>query len=202
MKITSKKKKLGVTIVELMVVVGIASVLLAVVAIFMATVFDVSRQEIEHGRINEMGRIQMEKMSDAIRTASNVDINTSGGYDGGVERWIQAADDNDITIYTDIDGNGSSELITYSLSGSNLQLGGETIAVGVQNAVQPIPTPMFKYYSVGGANAILVDPSVVGLDAIGQVQITLVIDVDTGQEPEARVYSTSVTPRRGYLASP
>lgn len=202
MKITNKKNESGVTVIGLVVGVSIATVLLLIVALFTTRVFDISRQEVEQGRINEVARVQMERMSDAIRTASNVDVDGSGEYDGEEERWIQTATGDEITVYADVNGDGIMELITYSLNGSDLQLGGGTVAIGVQNLVQPSPTPMFKYYSVGGANAVLVDPSVVGLDAIGQVEITLVVDADVEQAPEAGVFSTVVTPRRGYLASP
>lgn len=199
MKIISKKSESGVTIIELMVGVSITVVLLAVVALFTTGVFDISRQGIEQGRINETARVQMERMSDAIRTASNVDSSGNKEYDGGAERWIQTAAEDEIEVWADVDGNGVMKLIIYSLSGSNLQLDGETVAIGVQNMVLPSPIPMFKYYSVGGTNAVQVDPAVVGLDAIGQVEITLVVDADVGQAPEAGVFSTVVTPRRGYL---
>ncbi len=199
MRIIDKNDELGVTIIELMVGVSITVVLLVAISLFVTRVFGISRQELEQGRINEIAKIQMERMSDALRTASNVDVDGSGEYDGGTERWIQTATEYSIEIWADIDGDDSMELITYLLSGSDLQLDGETVSTGVQNISQL--TPMFKYYSVGGANAVLVDPLVVGLDAIGRVEITLVIDVDVGQDPEAAVFSTVVTPRRGYLSS-
>lgn len=197
---TDIRNELGITIIELMVSVSMAAVLIAVVTLFTTGVLDVSRREIEQGKINETARVQMERMSDAIRTASNFDENGSGEYDGGAERWIQAATEDSIKVWADVDGDGVMKSIIYSLNGSDLQLGGTTIAIGVQNMVLPSPIPMFRYYSVGGVNAVLVDPAVAGLDAIGRVEITLVVDADVGQAPEAGVFSTIVTPRRGYLA--
>lgn len=197
-----RKHRLGVTAIELIVGVGIMSVLIMVISFFSIRVFGISRQEVEQGRINETIRVQQERMSDIIRSAVNLDVDGSGEYDGGVERWIQTAEDYSIVVWADANGDGAMELTTYLLSGSGLQLDGETVAVGVQNMVLPTPVPMFKYYSVGGANALLVDPAVVGLDAIDRVEITLVIDADTAQAPKAGVFSTVVTPRRGYLASP
>ena len=205
----------GVTIIELMVAAGIAAVLIAAMSLFVTRALDIPKQEIEQGRINEVARVQMERMSDAIRSATNFDGDDSGEYDGGAERWIQVAQGDDISIYTDIDGDGVTEFVRYWLDGSDLWrrvmkiaddglIERETIiiATDVQNKFinAALWVSVFDYYSVGGANAVQVNPLVAGLDAVGRVEITLIIDTDLEEGPEEGIFSTVVTPRRGYLA--
>lgn len=201
-----KKTKEGITFIEVLVVVAVGAIVLVALFALAGRFFGLSRTQVEQGRIAEDAKVEMERMSDAIRNARNVDFDGDGQFSGGRERWIQRAGPGEIVMYTNADADDEPEMVRYWVADSDLMRGvteltggaevTEVLARSFRNVSQV--RPLFTFYSLGGTRAEAVDSSF-DLKAIDRVGIFFVVDVDENQPPEAALIDTVVTPRRGYL---
>lgn len=202
-----KTKEKGLTFIEVLVVVAVGAVVLVALFTLAVRTTGLSRIQAERGRVGGEAREEMERMSDMIRGARNVDFDGDGEYDGGEERWIRRAGPGEIVIYSNADTDSEPEMVHYWVDGDDLMRGvtefseGEevsrVVARGFRNAERVPPLPLFTYYSLGGTRAEVVD-AFFDLKAIDRVNISFVIDIDESQSPAAEI-STMVVPRRGYL---
>lgn len=201
-----KTKERGLTFIEVLVVVAVGAMVLVALFALAGRFFGLSRMQVEQGRIVEDAKVEMERMSDAIRNARNVDFDGDGQFSGGRERWMQRAGPGEIVIYTNADADDESEMVRYWLDGDDLMRGvtefagegevTEVLARSFRNVEQI--RPLFMFYSLGGTKSEVVDSSF-DLKAIDRVGIFFVVDVDENQLPAAAFIDTVVTPRRGYL---
>lgn len=197
-KRTSQQR--GLTIIEVLLAVAIASLLLGVLVLFARRGFDVSREHTEQARITEEVRIHMERMSDNIRNARSVDINGDGIMTPPEESWVQEASPNQLIVYTNIDADNDIEKVRYYLEGSELKLGvfdpystaSERTTV-LSRFVRNLAAgqPLFTYQL--GAGAITSAPGSPSSTAL--VGIHLVVDVNEQQYPAAATIETLVGPR-------
>lgn len=177
------------------------TILLAAMTILVTREFGISREQTEQVRITEDARVQMERMSDAIRDARSTDFNGDKLATLPGEPWLQSGDQYDITFLTNIDNESELELVHYFLEGTELKRGVRdpytssveseqvtTIAKSLRNRARGVA--LFQYFP----GAELAGP-VVDVKGVKQVQITMVIDVNENQEPGAATVSTVVTPR-------
>lgn len=181
----------GLTLVEVMMAVVIGGLVLAAIGLIVTRVFSLQPRQVEQGRITAEARVEMDRMSDAIRNARN------GGFFG---RWLLIARSDQIIITSNIDGDSDLEVVRYFLSGTTLYrwvMGSdpETLSVSFRNTEQNVP--LFTYYSLGGGNALEVDPTNSGLEVIDRVGINFVIDVDPNQDPGPVRLNTVVAPLEG-----
>jgi len=164
----------------------------AVVALFVGRGFGLSREHYEQVRITEDARVQMERVSDAIRDARSLDFNGDGLGVGAGEIWLQNGEDYDILFYANVDKDDEIELVHYWLDGTNLMLGmtdpydaGEEGVTIVAKSLRnfELARPLFEYIPVNDAGLIEL------------VRITMIIDVDPNQVPTAAEVITTVAPR-------
>ncbi len=199
--------KRGLTFIEVLLVAAAGALVLTALFALAVRVAGISRFQIEQGRIVEEAKAEMDRMSDAIRNAGNVDFDDDGQFSGEAERWLRRAGPGEIVIYTNADDDSEPEMVQYWVDGDKLmrrvtEMGGtgtespQVLARGFRNAAQA--KPLLVYYSLGGAGAQAVDPAY-DLKAVDRVEITFLVDADEDQDPPAAVIKTQVTPRRGRL---
>jgi hypothetical protein len=194
----------GVTLVEGLIVIGISLLVLAAVLVFAANFFPLPRQQLERGQINEDAKNQMERMSDLLRRATNVDWNGNGKIDGMMEWWLVKGGSDEIIFYTVADG-GDLEKIRWWIEGSELKqqrmprTAGGCFALGESRILSRYLRNMsygiqlFKYLDKGGNELpgseirVLVD----------RVRIDMVFDVMEGKDARATRIRTEVMPRKG-----
>ena len=201
-----KAKERGLTFIEVLVAVAVGAIVLVALFSLAGRFFGLSRTQVEQGRIVEDAKVEMERMSDAIRNARNVDFDGDGQFSGGEERWIRRAGPGEIVMYTNADADDEPEMVRYWLDGDDLMRGvteltgggevTEVLARSFRNVEQV--RPLFTFYSLGGIKAEAVDSSF-DLKAIDRVGIFFVVDVDESKLPAAALVDTVVTPRRGYI---
>ena len=199
----------GFSLIELLVAVAIASLLVVALTMFVARSFTISREQFEQVQITEDARLELERISDAIRNARYVDRNNNGITNDPQEGWLVLADRFDIAIFTNIDGDTDGELVRYfieataprELKRTVTQLQGTAITNQQQTSVLSKNMrnieqnqPLFTYYAPAGT-AMPVPVGAANLTTIARVGLQLVVDVNDKQKPDAAVIATDVTPR-------
>lgn len=198
----ARRSSEGLTLIELMVAVAIGSLLLGALMLLVGRSFQINREQFEQAEIVQIGRTQMERISDAIRNATD-------GVDD--QPWLLAASDSSITFHANVDDDADIERVQYTLNGSNLertvwqpplyQGSGETAIITRSvrnNSSGPLPLPIFTYYALGNPDPLTGQPTAAN---VGRIGIRLVIDVRPGLYPDAADISTQVTPRRNLTTS-
>lgn len=195
--LADRERMAGVTLVEVLLAAAGGALLLASIMLLASRLLVPGRSALERGQTVAGGRVAMERVLDTLRKAANDAVSD--------QYWLQAAADDDITIWGDADNDRVLELVRYRLVGDELRqqvgAGGErTVARGMLNAVQGVP--LFAYYSLGGAQALPIDPARLGdpavRQAVGRVLVQVVLDAGPGT-PGPLSLRTMVTPRRGEL---
>jgi hypothetical protein len=182
----------GITLVELVVAVAISAMVLAAIGFFIVRVFRLPPGYVEQGGITAQAKVEMERMSDALRNAQ----------DEGTQLWLQDALPCEIEIFSNTDADGTGERVRYRLIGTELRRSvdsgsEEVLARSLSNDCGDATESLFTYFSLGGGGALQIDPAVAGLEVVDRVIIRLMVDVDPGQLPAEAVIETVVTPRQG-----
>lgn len=196
----------GYTLVETVVVIAIAGLLLVGLAMFVGRSFNVSREQFEQARITEDARLEMERISDAIRNARYIDLNGNGFTSDAGETWLQTGEDYAISVFTNIDADAAAERVRYFVETAEPRhlmrgvleapfTGTETVSVLMRSLENyGDSTPIFTYFGSNGTQ-IPAPVTAVNLAATARVGITLVVDVNPQQLPGAANVTTDVTPR-------
>lgn len=199
----------GYSLVEMIVAIGIASILIVGLTIFVGRAFTVSREQFEQVRITEDARLELERMSDALRNARYVDRNNNGVTSDPQEGWLLAGGTNDIIVYTNVDADADAELVRYFVNPSNAhelqrsvtQLQGTAITANekVETLTRSLRNgdnnqSLFLYYAANGT-LIPAPVSSSNLASVARVGIVLIIDANDKQKPDAAIIATDVTPR-------
>ncbi len=193
----------GYTLVEMLLVVAIASVIGIVISKFQRDVFSFNRYFSNSLSTGDSAQKLLRPMTAEIRSASP---SNSGAYP------IDSIGDNSFSFYSDIDNDGLKEWVKYSLSGTTLSK--ETIKptgnpmtyvqankvtkvfmTGVRNIADGVP--IFTYYDgtyTGGSGGI-VSASTGPLSNIRMVGVKIRIDPDVNQPPTTVEVSTQVAIR-------
>jgi len=172
----------GFTLVELLVAMGIASIMFAaVVSLFVALNKSYTSQNAA-ADVQQAARAGVDFMAQRIRMAGLDPVET-GNF------GITLATDTSITFAADLDLSGGlvgpSESITFSLFGDQLQSSLDTVPL-----VENVTDLTFAYLAAD--NSILTTP-VANPDAIRTVQIALTVREPAGRgETVARTYTTEV----------
>lgn len=176
----------GLTMVEILIGIALALLVLGAIVLLVGRGVNLSREHTEQERITEDARVQMERLSDAIRDAHETDENPT---------WLVEARDYDIEFYTNVDDDPDIERLRYFLEGTQLKrsLDGQVVVVANSLRNRAEGVPLFRYYTREGD--IPLDTPVIGLESVGRVEITLVVDVNEAQAPPAATVSTMVVPR-------
>lgn len=140
----------GFTLIEIIVSIGISSVLLIAIMLLIGTALPVYRSTFLQTSVNETARVQMKRIANEIREARFSD---AGEYP------IVEATGRKIVFYADIDGDVATERVRYELVGTHLirgiinpsgspavyDEGQETVAT-VASFVYNGSGPLFTYY--------------------------------------------------------
>lgn len=194
----------GFSIVELIIAVGIASLLIVAVTVLIGRFFSISRAQFEQTRTTEIARIQLDRMTDTIRNARTVDCNGNGAADQAGEWWLQEAGADRVVFYSNVDSDAATEKITYEKNGTDLERSVEqdtpaacTFAAAtpqvVAHSLYNTPAqPLFEYVDKDGAT-----PKPVVLADVVRLRTLLIVDADGRELETAAIIATDTTPRLG-----
>lgn len=200
----------GVSLVGVLLGIAMGSALLLALMLFVTRGFGVSREQAEQVRIVEDARVQIERMSDAIRDARSTDTNADELATLPEEVWLQRGEDFSIDFLVNVDDDSDLERVRYFLDGSELRRGVRdpltessaseeitTVARSVRNSGLAEPVPLFRYLPAEGDDAL--GTPITAPDAVKRVEITLMVDVGEQQAPGATAVSTIVMPRASVV---
>lgn len=193
----------GVTLVELVLTVSIATAVLLILGKFQSDVFSFNRIFSGSFSASDQAQKLLRPMTAEVRSASQ---SANGSYP------IGAFAANDLSFYSDIDNNSTKDLVRYYLSGTTVfkevtpptgspgtysvaNKKTTTFMTGVRNVDAGLP--LFQYFSsahTGGATGEVV-PGVGKIEDIRLIRITFRIDADTTKPPAAADVTTLVSIR-------
>lgn len=192
----------GYTLMEMLLVVALVSVVGVVISKFQRDVFSFNRYFSSSLSSGDSAQKLLRPMTAEIRSASP---SANGAYP------IDSIGDYRFSFYSDINNDGSKDLVTYALVGTTLMkevttpTGNPaiynaankvttTFMTGVRNSTDA--TPVFTYYDstyTGGAGGVV--PSSGLLASIRLVGIRIRLDPDPNQSPTTVEVSTQVAIR-------
>jgi prepilin-type N-terminal cleavage/methylation domain-containing protein len=193
------KQNKGFTLIEIIVTIGIFSVIMGAVSLFSRDIFYYNN--IFSGGLTSYDEAKkiLQPVASEIRSASSSSL---GGYS------IEMADDNNFIFFTDIDGDGLKERVRYFLDNNTFKKGiiipsgsplqylsiNETITDVVNDIINDT-IPIFTYYdtSYNGSSDPLSTP--ISISNIRLVKITLIIDADPNRPPAPMTVTTEVNIR-------
>ena len=207
----------GLSLVELLVFIGVGSVLIVTLGLIVSGTSRISRQQIEQGAITEKARVQLERMSDEIRNAQYIDCNLDADTADADEHWLYGANDFEIIVLSNVDDDVEAERVRYfvqvgttgetkKLKRGVTQPGASlcdfstnpenvtTVLTGLENATPDPAVPVFQYFTSGNEAARLTTP-VIRLSSVLRVRLELKIDEDINIEPTIVDIVTDVVPR-------
>ncbi len=159
----------GITIIEVLAAASILIVVMWVVILFVARVYELPKFQFEQGRITTTALIQIERMSDLIRKGGVSEKGWNSITAGGVRYWLV-----------------EDKLMRQESGG-----GAQVVARGIQNLYQTPVVNMFDYYSIGGPKALRLNTTPTS-GPLARVTITLVVDTDEDQLPDEATVKTEV----------
>ncbi len=203
MKQYSSIRSAGYTIIEMLVVIAIVGVLGLVISKFQRDVFSFNRYFNNSLSSGDDAQKLLRPMTAEIRSASP---SSNGAYP------IDSVAAYSFSFYSDIDNDGTKELVKYSLSGTTMTkevtkptgnplvyLSANkvttTFMTGVRNQVDGVP--IFTYYDstyTGGSGGV-VSPTTGSLSSIRLIGVKIRLDVDPNQSPVALEVNTQVAIR-------
>lgn len=203
----------GFGLAEVLISTAVAAIVITTLFVFVVRSFTPPRQQYEQGRITEDARRQLNRVSDLVRNAVDVDFNGNGAIDSRSrqEQWLQYGSDYDIIFYTwrDVGGNDRLEQVRLWLENSELKMevkavvagacfttdSSLTVARSVRNIMEDIP--LFSYYYFTDSK---LSTPIVSARSVERVRLNLVIDTDVQQAPAAAYIRTEMKPRQGTSA--
>lgn len=180
------KKSEGITLVEMIVVMGLFAVVLVSITVYAWMSLRAQNKSVKHILAQNSARRALSSISSEVRSSMYSD---AGAFP------IEAVTANSITFYTNIDDDVNAERVRYFMDGSDLKRGVIEPAgdppeyLGVENVntlARYITNPdsIFTYYdeNYDGTTSPLSFP--VNKSIIKLVRVDLIIDVDTQRLPE------------------
>ncbi len=191
------KNKKGMTLIELLVAVGIMSIVTTGLAVFFSYVWRSRVDEINRGQSLVTASSSVSKMSENIRKASQAD---SGSYALG------SADDFNFIFYSDVDSDGNRERVRYYLDGTSIMAGTAEPILGDSPTYPPIEEdviktvasnvtneetePIFVYYNASGS--VLETPA--SPATIRRIGLNVSVNTNPGRISDTLI-QTFVSPR-------
>lgn len=178
----------GLTVIELVVVVGLGSLLLAALLRFLVAGYPLSIITFLQANSNETARVQLKRIAREMRQVRYAD---TGAYP-----LVQMLPQK-MVFYANIDSDSAIERVRYELSGTNLIRGvlkpsGNPLTYNDQNEVSTIATrsirngsdPIFLYYN-GNYPVDTTPLNPADVTDVKYVQFRLLIDFDPTKDPDA-----------------
>lgn len=196
---TDTNQERGFTVIELAVALGTLGLIVLIISLALSRFTDIPREQLEQALITESARTLLERISDTIRSAQDMDTNNDNEITTPPDLgWLNVQNDYEIAFFGDGDYNGHEDRVRYFLEGTTLKRGivrlsakrlppnwrtREVITI-MNNHVRNREknTPLFTY--ITDSDGVVVT-----------VRITLIIDADQNQFPSAATVETKVTPR-------
>src|SRR3989344_4208172 len=185
----------GFTLVEIIVAIGISSVILVALALLMGTAIPLYRSTFLQASAIETARLQLQRLSHTIRSAKPAD---TGAFP------IVEATDFRLVFDADIDDDVSVERVRYEKIGTDLVRGvtqptgvpitynvGQEAVTTVARFIQNGANPVFTYYGSSYPGDTTPVPSG-SLAAITYISFSLLIDADTVNDPPAITVQSQV----------
>lgn len=176
----------GLTLIEIILVMAISSIIIMALMRFMAAGYPLSRVVFLQASSTETARVQLKRLSKALRELRESDTGAYG---------LVAAEPQRIVFYSDIDSDDTTERVRYELVGTDLTRGiikpsGEPLAYReeeeevavVAGRVQNGGAAVFTYYT-GDYPADPMPLSPADLMAVKYIQFRLMIDADPDVDP-------------------
>lgn len=166
----------GVTLIELLITVAVVGLLSLVVTAFFVRGITSFRQTAGQVQALENARGTLKHIREEVRNASSV----------GSNNWLTQFSDYDVTFTSNIDADEDTETVRYYLDNTTLfkQIDGspaQAVLFNVQNKVKE--KPLFAIDTDTSLNAM-------------SLHLTVLVDADPEQYPDAVELSTQATPRQ------
>ena len=187
----------GLTIVELIVALGVTSLIITAIYAMIVRGYDINRRETQQILAQETARSALEEMKPDIRQLTQSD---NGSF------AIDTATATEFIFYADVDTDGATERVRYVTVDDEIQRGliepvgtpalyDEGAEVFTTIATDVINPTIFSYYdgSFTGNEPALSAP--IDVSQIRLVQITLTIDSVVGAPPDAFTLTDRVQAR-------
>lgn len=185
----------GLTTIEIIISVALSTILIAALLRFMVVGYPLSRVTYEQNRSTETARVQLKRLSKALRELRSGD---NGAYP------LDEASPQKIVFYSNVDQDAATERVRYQLNGTNLERGitepsgspltyntATEVVTIVARAVRNGTSPIFTYYNGNyPADTTALNPT--DLTEVKYIQFNLTIDIDTAVDPEAVVVRSQV----------
>lgn len=188
----------GFSIIELIIAIGVLSIIFLLVGDFLLSGFTIQRYVNEQNDAIIESRHALEIMTSELREAVPAD---TGSYP------IETATEQEIIFYGDVDLDGGVERIRYFLDGSNLKRGqiepsGDPIKYDEETEVvttfsryiENDNDPIFYYYNEDYPQDTISNPIAEPVDetAIRMIRINVLTNVDPTKVPDTRVLDTYI----------
>ena len=191
----------GVTLPELLVVVGITGIIVLALTSFQKDIFFNSKFAADSLTSAQDARSILRTMIAELRVTSP---SSNGAY------AIAQAATSSITFFSDTDGDGIKDQIRYYLTGTTTLKKGvvkptgsplvynsanetfKTLAINLKNSSS---TPLFEYYDSGYAGTSSPMTYPLDITRIRLVKINLLIDADPNRSPVPRTYTSQTSLR-------
>lgn len=188
----------GLSIIEIVIVMGILGGIIGLVGTFQAGVFSMNRLFGSSMSVSFEGNRAMKDITKTVRPLSQ---SAQGAFP------VELAATSTFTFFSDVDSDGVIERVRYFLSSTTLMKGitkptGNPIgylpanesSIELAHFVRnPATTSIFTYYdrNYAGTTTPLTQPVSVG--QVRHVRVYLMLDEDVNRQPEPFVVQTSVT---------
>ncbi len=196
---TIPKLKSGMTLLELVMVIGITTVLLLAITEGIVSLY----------QINSYNIAQTYEVDNARRGLQDwlIDVRELSYSDDGSYPLVRM-ESNQIGFYSDIDSEPSVEYVEYELIGSELYrrvykaagsppvynfitpVRTDLLSEYVQNITQGIPT--FLYYDTAG---VLIDAAISPLTDVRYIEAKIIVNIDPVRSPGEFLLRSGVSPR-------
>lgn len=177
----------GFTVLEVIIVIGLSSILLMALLRFLVAGYPLSKVTYLQQRSTEMARLQLKRLTKAFREVRQSD---TGAYPL-VEMLPQR-----VVFYANVDSDPAVERVRYELKGENLERGvteptgnpllydpvnNEKVSV-VASSIRNGTEPVFIYYS-GNYPFDLTPLNPVDVTKVKYIQFHLAVDIDPNVDP-------------------
>lgn len=189
--------KKGMTLIETIAAIAIFVIGIEGVTLLFARSWKINSSILQSGQAALTASRGVQKTVDIIRNARQAD---NGAF------VIVSANDNDLVIYGNADGDSATERVHYYLEGGALKegvteptgdvppaypAGDQNIASVTSYVVNEAGMPVFSYYDIN--NNILATPAVV--NSVKMVKVYLEINVDPAKYPDDTIIQSYATIR-------
>lgn len=184
----NQQKPPGFSVLEIIIVIGISSLLLTALLRFVVIGYPISKTTYLQARSTEVARLQLKRLAKNLRELRPAD---TGAYPL-VETSAQR-----IVFYSNIDNDPATEKVRFELNGTNFIRGvtdpsGDPLSYSEDNEVESVvvssirnaSNPIFTYYTGDyPANQTALTPT--DLTEVKYIQFHLNIDIDPDAPPPA-----------------